>query len=155
MDNALSKEEQLFQEMCKKLEEFQKPLPYTCWKTLHVAGVSFSRINGLSCLAHFLQDISPFYPLLCCQTIQDAVGQFDFTESNAKVTDKMLHKRTTYKKGQFLVTWSAEYVEFGKIVLVLIRNDAVHFLVSVYTAEFLPQYHLYLVKKDNGKNAMP
>lgn len=63
------------------------------------------------CLSHFLQDVSPFFPLLFCQTIQDAVGQFDFTDRNAKVRDKMLYKGTSYRKGQFLGTWSMDYTE--------------------------------------------
>lgn len=63
----------------------------------------------------------------------------------------LLYKVTSYKKGEFPVTGGIDYVEFSEIVLILTRNDTVNFLLSVYTAEFLPQYHLYLVRKDNEK----
>lgn len=39
----------LFQEICKEFDEFQKPLPYSYWKTSDVGGLSFSRISGSSC----------------------------------------------------------------------------------------------------------
>lgn len=63
----------------------------------------------------------------------------------------MLNKGTTYKKGHFLVTGSMDSIEFCKLVLVLMKNETIHCLVSVYTEEFLPQYHLYSVRKDNDK----
>lgn len=42
-------------------------------------------------------------------------------------------------------------MKFGVLELILIKNDTVYFSVSVYIAEFLSQYHLYSVKKDNEK----
>lgn len=94
---------------------------------------------------------SPFYSGLYSKAIQDAVRQFDFTETNTKVTVEILYKGTSYKKGQFLVTGNIDSMQFGELVLILIKNDTVHFLMSVYTAEFLSEYHLYSVRKDNEK----
>lgn len=56
---------------------------------------------------------------------------------------------TSYKKGQFLVTGGTDSIEFGEIVLILAKDDIVHFVVSVHTAEFLSEYHLYTVRRDN------
>uniref|UniRef100_A0A096MAD3 Uncharacterized protein n=1 Tax=Poecilia formosa TaxID=48698 RepID=A0A096MAD3_POEFO len=78
---------------------------------------------------------SPFYSTLYSKSIQDAVRQFDFTETNTNATLEILYKGTSYK-GQFLVTGSIEAVEFGELQLILINNEAVHVLVSVYKAEF-------------------
>lgn len=82
------------------------------------------------------KDGSPFYSLYN-KAIQDAVRPFDFTETNTKVTLEMICKGTLYKKGQFLITGSMDSVEFVELVLSLIKNDTVHFLVSVYEAESL------------------
>lgn len=49
------------------------------------------------------------------------------------------------------VTGSMDYVEFGELVLILINNDTVHFLVSVYRTKFFPQYHMFSIRKDNKK----
>lgn len=94
---------------------------------------------------------SPFYSVLYSKDIQDAVRQFGFTETNTMVTLEVLYKGILYKRGQFLVTGTMDYVEYGELVLMLINNDTVHFLVSVYRAEFLPQYHMFSVRKDNDK----
>ncbi len=42
-------------------------------------------------------------------------------------------------------------MEFGELVLILIQNDTVHLLVSVYEAELRPEYHVYSVRKDREK----
>ncbi len=97
------------------------------------------------------KDGSPFYSGLYSESIQDAVRQFGFTETNTKVTVEILEKGTSYKKGQFLVTGNIDSMQFGELVLILIKNDTVHFLMSVYTSEFLSGYHLYSVRKDNEK----
>lgn len=39
-------------------------------------------------------------------------------------------------------------IEFSELVLILI-NNTVHFLVSVYSAEFLPQCHMFSIWRDN------
>lgn len=98
-----------------------------------------------------VKDGCPFYSGLYSKAIQDAVRQFGFTETNTKVTVEILYKGTSYKKGQFLITGNVDSVQFGELVLILIKNDTVHFLMSVYTAEFLSDYHLYSVRKDNEK----
>lgn len=63
-----------------------------------------------------VKDNSPFYYiyilvllilLLYNEGIQDAVRQFDFT--NTKVTVQMVYKGTSYKKGQFLVSGSIDW----------------------------------------------
>lgn len=97
------------------------------------------------------KDSSPFYSALYNKAIQDAVRPFNFTETNTKVTLEMLYKGTSYKKGQFLITGSMDSVEFVELVLILIKNHTVHFLVSVYEAEFILQYHMYSVRKNNEK----
>lgn len=98
-----------------------------------------------------VKDSCPFYAALYSQAIQDVVRQYGFTETNTKVTVEMLYKGTSYKKGQFLVTGNADSVEFCELVLILIKNDTVYLLVSMYKAEFLTQYHVYSVRKDNEK----
>lgn len=92
---------------------------------------------------------SPFYSTLYSKGIQDAVRQYGFTDTNTAVTVEMVYKGTAYKKGQFLVTGYTDLVEFGELVLILVKNNTVYLLVSMYTAEFLPQYHVYSVRKDN------
>lgn len=81
----------------------------------------------------------PFYSALYSKDIQDVVRQFGFTETNTKVTVEMLYKGTSYKKGQFLVTENTDLVEFGQLLLILIKGNTVYLLVSMYKAEFLPQ----------------
>lgn len=98
-----------------------------------------------------VKDSSPFYSVLYSKAIQHAVRQFDFTDTNTKVTVEIMYKGTSYKKGQFLVTGSIDSMEFGELVLILIKNDTVHFLVSVYKAELHPEYHVYSVRKDTEK----
>ena len=65
---------------------------------------------------------SPFYLVLYSKAIEDAVTPFSFTETNTKVTTEVLYMGTSYKKGQFLVTGSMDSVEFGELVLILIKN---------------------------------
>lgn len=92
--------------------------------------------------------------LLYSEAIQDAVRQFGFSETNTKITVEMLYKGTSYNKGTFLVTRNIDSMEFSELVLILIQNDTVHFLVSRYITEFLSQYHLYSVRKDNDQDAV-
>lgn len=94
---------------------------------------------------------TPFYPALYSKVIQDAVRPFGFTEKNTKVTVEMVYKGKTYKKGHFLVTGNTDSLEFGEVVLILIKDDTAHLLVSVHIPEFLPKYHLYSVRKDTEK----
>lgn len=63
----------------------------------------------------------------------------------------MVYKGTSYKKGQFLITGSNDSMEFGELVLILIKNDTVHLLVSVYEAELRPDFLVYSVRKDSEK----
>lgn len=88
-----------------------------------------------------------FYPALYSKAIQDAVRPFGFTEKNTKVTVEMVYKGKTYKKGHFLVTGNTDLLEFGEVVLILIKDDTAHFLVSVHITEFLPNS----VRKDTEK----
>ena len=94
---------------------------------------------------------SPFYPVLYSKDIQDAVRQLGFNERNTKCTVEILYKGTAYKKGQFLVTGNIDSVEFGELMFIFIKHDTVHFLLSLYKAKFLPQYHLYSVRKDSER----
>lgn len=64
----------------------------------------------------------PFSLVLYSQAIQDAVMTFDFTETNTKVNVAMLYKGTSYKKGQFLDTGNTDSLEFGELVLILIKE---------------------------------
>lgn len=95
-----------------------------------------------------VKDSSPFYVALYSQGIQDAVREFGFSEINTKVTVEMSYKGTLYKKGQFLVT-GRDSVNFGELGLILIKNDTIYFIVSIYNTEFIPYFHMYSVKKDN------
>lgn len=98
-----------------------------------------------------VKDGSPFYSVLYSKAIQEAVQMFDFTETNTKVTVEMMYKGTQYKKGHFLVTGGSDSVEFGEVVLILIKNDSVYFLVSVHVTEYHSQYHLHSVRKEKEK----
>ena len=69
-----------------------------------------------------VKDSSPFYSVLYSKPIQGAVRQFDFTDTNTKVTVEMVYKGTSYKKGQFLITGSIDSMEFGELVLILIKK---------------------------------
>ncbi|KAF7649573.1 hypothetical protein LDENG_00139370 [Lucifuga dentata] len=75
-----------------------------------------------------VKDGSPFYSVLYSKAIQDAVRQFGFTETNTKVTVEMLYKGTLYKKGQFLVTGNIDSVEFGELLLILIKKKMILFI---------------------------
>lgn len=77
-----------------------------------------------------VKDRSSFHSVLSSIDIQDAVTRFGFTETNTK--------GTLYKRGKFLVTGSMDNIEFSELALILINNDTGHFLVPVYSAEFLP-----------------
>ena len=64
----------------------------------------------------------------------------------------MQYNGITYRKGQFVVTKNDDSVEFGEIILILVKDDfALHFLMRVYDGEFLSHYHMYSVKKDTGR----
>lgn len=79
-------------------------------------------------------------------TIKHAVRDLAFSESKTTVTRDIQYKGTTYKKGQFLVYRSDEYMEFGKFILILIQN---YVLMDIHKGIFLSEYHLY---SDNGQS---
>lgn len=58
----------------------------------------------------------------------------------------------TYKKSQFVVIRNDESLEFGELILSFVKEDsALHFLMRVYHREFLPCYHMYLVKDETRR----
>lgn len=97
-----------------------------------------------------VKDSSVFYPSLYSDTIKHAVRELAFSESNTTVTTDIQYKGTAYKKGQFLVYRNNEYMEFGELLLILIKNDtSVYVLMNIHKGIFLSEYHLYSVTKDS------
>lgn len=77
---------------------------------------------------------------------------FSFTERNTKIPVDVQHNGILYRKGQFVVTKNDDLVEFGEIILILVKDDAtLYFLMRMYEGEFLSDYHMYSVKKDTGR----
>lgn len=85
------------------------------------------------------------------EEINNAVLQFGFTEMNAKVTANVQCKGITYKRGQFLVTGNEDFIQFGELILVIVKDSALHFLVRLHATEFLPHYHMFSVKNLSGR----
>lgn len=97
-----------------------------------------------------VKDSCTFYANLYSETIKQAVSEFGFSENNTSVSTDIQYKGTMYKKGQFLVSKNDETVEFGELLIILIKNDAeVYFVMDIHKADYHPEYHLYSVKKDS------
>lgn len=89
---------------------------------------------------------TPFYSELYSEQVKDTVLQFGFTERNTKNPVDVQYNGIIYRKGQFVVTKNDVSVEFGEIILILIKDDiALHFLMRVNDGEFLSHYHMYSV----------
>lgn len=94
---------------------------------------------------------SPFYTELYSEEVKGAVLHFGLTERNTRIPVNLQYNRITYRKGQFVVIRNDESVDFGELILIFMRDDsALHFLMRVYDGQFLPHYHMYLVKKKIG-----
>lgn len=98
-----------------------------------------------------MKDCSPFYSELYSEEVKSAVLPFGFTERNTRIPVDLEYKGITYRKGQFVVIKNDDSVEFGELILIFVKGDsALHFLMRAYDGEFLPYYHMYLVKKKTG-----
>lgn len=50
------------------------------------------------------------------------------------------------------MTRSDDLVEFGELTLILIKDETVvHFLMRIFAADFLPQYHLHALNKETER----
>ena len=95
-----------------------------------------------------VKDSCIFYPNLYSDAIKHAVGEFGFDENNTTVSTNIQYKGTSYKKGNFLVSKNDESMEFGELVIILIKKEAaVYFVIDVHEAGYLSEYHLYSVTK--------
>ncbi|CAI5685968.1 unnamed protein product [Oreochromis niloticus] len=113
---------------------------------------AFLSAGSVSTPALQIKDCSPFYSELYSEQVKDAVLHFGFTESNTKIPVAVQYNGLTYRKGQFIVTKFDQSMEFGELLLILIKDgSALHFLMRVYDAEFLSCYHMYSVKNDTGR----
>lgn len=102
-----------------------------------------------NCQPLHVKDSSKFYGSLYSEKIKQAVSEFDFSENNTIVSTDIQYKGTQYKKGHFLVSKNDEAMEFGELVLILVKNDTeVYFVMAVHKADYHSEYHLYSVKKD-------
>lgn len=99
-----------------------------------------------------IKDISPLYSELYSEQVKSTILHFGLTERNTKVPVDVQYNGITYRKGQFVVTKNDDSVEFGEIILILLKDGfALHFLMRVYDGEFLSQYHMYAIKKDTER----
>lgn len=95
-----------------------------------------------------IKDSCTFYPNLYSETIKQAASDYGFSENNTSVSTDIQYKGTTYKKGHFLVSKNDETVEFGELLIILIKNDAeVYFVMDIHKADYHSEYHLYSAKK--------
>jgi len=87
-----------------------------------------------------------FIPNLYSDTLNLAVSEFGFSENDTIVSTEILYKGTPYKKGDFLVLNNDESMEFGELVIILVKDNAtVYFLMDTHKSDHLPKYHLYSV----------
>lgn len=84
-----------------------------------------------------------FIPNLYNDSVNHAASEFGFSERDTVVSTEIQYKGTTYKKGDFLVV--NESMEFGKIIIILNKDDAVYVLMDLHKSNFLPKYHLYAI----------
>lgn len=76
-----------------------------------------------------IKDSSPFYSEFHSERcVKDIIFNFDFTERNTTSVD-VQHNGIIYKKGQFVVTKNEVSMEFGEIILVLVKNDFALYLL--------------------------
>lgn len=75
------------------------------------------------------------------------MSEFDISENTSVSTD-IQYKGTQYKKGHFLVSKNDEAMEFGELLIILIKNDTeVYFVMAVHKADYHSEYHLYSEKR--------
>ena len=93
-----------------------------------------------------------FYLNLYCDAIKHAIGEFGFDENNTTVSTNIQYKGTSYEKGNFLVSKNDESMEFGELVIILIKMEAaVYFVIDVHKADYLSEYHMYPVTKQSTR----
>ena len=108
---------------------------------------AFLSAGSVSPPALQIKDGSPFYSELYSEQVKGTILHFGFTERNTKNPGDVQYNGIIYRKGQFVVTKNDDSVEFGEIILILVKDDfALHFLMRVYDGEFLSHYHMYCVK---------
>lgn len=91
-----------------------------------------------------------FIPNLYSDTLNHAVSEFGFSENDTIVSTEIQYKGTSYKKGNFLVLNNDESMEFGELVIILVKDNAtVYFLMYTHKSDHLPKYHLYSVTQQS------
>ncbi|CAM4569903.1 unnamed protein product [Leuciscus chuanchicus] len=79
-------------------------------------------------------------------TLNHAVSEFGVSENDTIDSTEIQYKGTSYKKGDFLVLNNDESMEFGELVIILVKDNAtVYFLMDTHKSDHLPKYHLYSV----------
>lgn len=72
--------------------------------------------------------------------VEASLVTFDF------VSTEVSFQGTTYRKGFFLCLKNDEYVEFGQLELILMKeNKDVYFLVTPHSSSYMPEYGLHKV----------
>lgn len=105
-------------------------------------------VGSGNCQPLHVKDSCTFYASLYSKKIKQAVSEFDFSENDTMVSTDIQYKGTQYKKGHFLVSKNDEAMEFGELLIILIKNDTeVYFVMAVHKADYHSEYHLYSVQK--------
>lgn len=106
---------------------------------------------GPHCSQLQIKDSCVFYPSLYSDSIRSATRHMGFSESNTSVSTNIEYKCTSCKKGHFLVSTNDECVEFGRLIIILIKNNAaVYFVVEIYNVDYHSECHLYSVTQTTG-----
>lgn len=122
-------------------------MPYFVRETRDVSGIYFSWARELSTSA--CQRQLYIFVGIYSEKFKQAVNEFDFSEYNTSVSTDIQYKGTIYKKGHFLVFKNDETMEFGELLIILIKNNAeVYLVMDVHKGDYHFEYHLYSVKKD-------
>lgn len=102
-----------------------------------------------NCQHLHVKDNCIFYIGLYSEKFKQAVNEFDFSEYNTSVSTDIQYKGIIYKKGHFLVSKNDETLEFGELLIILIKNNTeVYLVMDVHKGDYHFEYHLYSVKKD-------
>lgn len=96
-----------------------------------------------------VKDSCTFYPSLYSDAIKHAVREFGFSENDTTASTDIQYKGTSYKKGHFLVSKNDESMEFGELLIIIIKNQAVYFVMEVHECAYHSEYHLYSVTKES------
>lgn len=82
-----------------------------------------------------IKDSSPFYSEFHSERcVKDTIFNFGFTQRNTTTSVDVQHNGIIYKRGQFVVTKNDVSMEFGEIILVLVKNDFALYLLIEYMA---------------------